>query len=92
MSKQPQNLNLMKTKFFITIFLGTWIHFNTLAGQMPVSPASPVAAPAKVPVVKNPAISGNLQNRGVGTMSVGGPAKAMKGTGAITGAAGAHKR
>jgi hypothetical protein len=82
----------MKAKFFLIILLGAWINFNALAsGQLPVSPARPVVAPAKVPAVKNPVINGNRPNHGWGPISVGGPAKATQGTGAVTGTAGAHK-
>jgi len=80
----------MKVNFLVIIFLDTWIHFNALAGQMPASLTKPVAAPTKVSVAKNLSISGNLQHRGWGPMSVGGPEKAINGTG-ITGTAGAHK-
>ena len=53
--------------------------------------AKPAAAPTKEMATKSPVIKENLQKRGVGPMSVGGPAKATKGTGVITGTAGAHK-
>jgi hypothetical protein len=83
----------MKSPFFIAIVFGVWMNFYVMAsGQMPAPPVpKPPVAPTKALAVKNPFIIRDRQNRGWGTMSVGGLAKATHGTGAITGTASAHK-
>jgi hypothetical protein len=82
----------MTAKFFLTIILGTWINIKAPgSGQLPAPPVKPAVTPTKALAVKNLVINGNRLNHGQCPMSVGGPAKATKGTGAITGTAVAHK-
>jgi hypothetical protein len=81
----------MKSAFFIAIVFGIWMNFRA-SGQIPVPPAAkPPVAPTKALAVKNPFLVKDRKNLGWGPMSVGGPAKATRGTGAIVGTAGAHK-
>lgn len=84
----------MKAKLLTSLFFGA-LTFHVLASGQ-ISGASgagkPPAVQTKQMTIKNPAITGNIQNRGVGPMSVGGPAKTTKGTGGLAGTAAAHKR
>lgn len=80
----------MKSKFLTSLFFGA-LTFHVLASGAS-STGKPPAPQSKQTTINNPAVTGNIQNRGVGPMSVGGPAKTTKGTGGLAGTAVAHKR